>query len=125
MTDQEAFDLFRKVGADFAARCHQLQVTPDELVTIFLLIIARDAGVALPDTFSQLTTNYAAFLAGTDFNDEKRAIANYLSFMETDLQTFQYVLCTLIAQKRAIAGIESSFNSLPNAPYIPPTQKRP
>jgi hypothetical protein len=122
MTDWQAFDIFRKAGTEFATSCQRLQVTPQELITIFLLIIAKDVGVPLPATFNGLTTNYASFLTAGQFNKEKRAIANYLSLMNTDLQTFQYALCTLIAQKRAITGIQAAFDSLPAAPYIPPSQ---
>ncbi len=125
MTDQQAFDIFRKTGADFVGLCQRLQVTPDELTTIFLLIIARTVGVQLPSTFDGLTTNYASFLAAEGFNDEKQAINNYLVFMRTDLQTFQYVLCNLIAKKQAIAGIQAAMDSLPSAPYVQPLQKHP
>ena len=122
MDNWQAHDLFVKAAADFAKLQQDLQVTADELTTIFLLILAKDVGVQLPQTFSGLTANYQSFLKG-QLNDEKKAINGYLAKMNTSLETLQYALLTLVAEKLAVTGIQPLIPSLPAAPYIAPPQR--
>jgi hypothetical protein len=97
-------DVFNKAEADLRRLTSELQLTPEDLLTVFLLIIAKDVSVPLPDALSGITTNYASFLLpGNGFNDEKASIDTYLGRVGTDLKTFQFVLCNKIAQARAIA----------------------
>lgn len=120
-------DVFNKAEADLGQLKSKLQLNFDNLLTIFLLILAKDLNVSLPDAFQGLTTNYAAFLLGVgDYNSEKESIATYVGRVGTDLQTFQYVLLTKIAAARTIAGVSQAIAAaLPPAPYIPPPPRRP
>lgn len=120
-------DVFNKAEADLGQLKSKLQLNFDNLLTIFLLILAKDLNVSLPDVFQGLTTNYAAFLLGAgDYNSEKESIAAYVGRVGTDLQTFQYVLLTKIAAARTIAGVSQAITTtLPPAPYIPLLPRRP
>lgn len=123
--DREIFD---KAESDMRLLQSRLQLTSPELLTIFLIVVAKDLSVPLPGAFDGLATNYAAILnpSGGGLNDEKLAINTYLGRVGTDLATFQYVLLTKIAQARAIANITPVISTpLPAAPYIPPAPKKP